>query len=488
MTVPLGIPQMVMALGLTVFSLDLAVTILLRALPGNEDINPLGHMGPSPSRATKEAAMSLVYELGALFALLLVLIAASLWIPVALGVSSLLFLVLVDGVDSVQLIGDTSYNTVDSFVLTAIPLFILMGELILGAGISSRFYMAIAGRLRRVPGGLLHTNIVACAIMAAVCGSSVATAGAVGSAAIPDQETRGYNDRLMFGSIAGGGMLGILIPPSIILILYGSLAQQSVAQLFLAGILPGLLLGVAFMAYIAIRVTINPSLAPLDGTPVSTVKPSLLADATAILPLVLLILAVIGSIYAGLATPTEAGAVGAVAALLIGAAYRGLSWQVLKKAVTDTIRLTCFVVFIVVSAAIYSLVLVRTGISRGLVSGVIDAQLGRYALLLIIVVIFVVLGCFIDGVSIIFLTLPLLLPLVSEVGFNLIWFGIIVTILVEIGQLTPPMGLAFFVLQAIRPRAKISDMVLGSLPFAGIAGLGISVLIVFPGIALWLTG
>lgn len=193
--------------------------------------------------------MSLVYELGALFALLLVLIAAGLWIPVALGVSSLLFLVLVDGVDSVQLIGDTSYNTVDSFVLTAIPLFILMGELILGAGISSRFYMAIAGRVRRVPGGLLHTNIVACAIMAAVCGSSVATAGAVGSAAIPDQEARGYNDRLMFGSIAGGGMLGILIPPSIILILYGSLAQQSVAQLFLAGFLPGLLLGVAFMAY-----------------------------------------------------------------------------------------------------------------------------------------------------------------------------------------------------------------------------------------------
>lgn len=431
--------------------------------------------------------MSVTVEFVILAGLLLVALAAGLWIPIALGGAALLFPVLVGDPFNLQLLGTIAWNNVNSFTLTAIPLFVLMGELILNAGFSERLYDALSGWVRRVPGGLLHSNIVAAGIFAAVTGSSAATAGAVGAAAIPEMRARHYAPRLIYGSIASGGMLGILIPPSIIMIIYGSLAQRSVADLFLAGVVPGIALVCCFMIYIAVRVKLHPEEAPplaLERDGRSHLR--LVGDTlVAVGPVALLMLLVLGGIYGGYATPTEAGAVGAGGALLLGLAYRSLTARKLVKAVRATVNLTCMILFIVVGAAIYSAVIDASGMSRELVQNVTAANLSQYELLAIIAVIFLILGCFIDGVSIIFLTLPLLLPVVEQAGIDLIWFGVIVVLLVEVGQITPPMGINFFVVQAIDREAALGEIVRGSLPFALVTLAFAVVLVAVPQLALW---
>jgi len=369
-------------------------------------------------------------------------------------------------------------------VLTSVPLFILMGELILRAGLSENFYRSMGLWFHGLKGGLLQSNIVACAVFAAVSGSSVATAAAIGTVAIPEMSRRGYEPKILFGSLAAGGTLGILIPPSIPMIIYGAMVEQSVERLFIAGVLPGIVMSLIFMAYIWVRVAVTPSLVPpAEARPTWAERFSSLAG---VAPMFLLILLVLGSIWLGYATPTEAAAVGASAAMVLALASRRLNWRVFAESVTSTIRTTCMVLFIIVGAQILTYALVKTGASRALTAWVVGLGLSKWILFAIVTVLYIFLGCIIDGVSMMVLTLPILYPIIIAAGFDPIWFGIALVILIELGNVTPPVGLNMFVIHGISGGRPIGEVIWGSLPF-GILMLAVLALIsIFPGLVSWL--
>ena len=416
--------------------------------------------------------------------LLLVLLLSGLWIAFGLGLAGIIVLLLHGGPPALAPLGYVSWNTVESFVLTSVPLFILMGELILRAGLSENFYRSMGLWFHGLKGGLLQSNIVACAIFAAVSGSSVATAAAIGTVAIPEMTRRGYEPKILFGSLAAGGTLGILIPPSIPMIIYGAMVEQSVERLFIAGVLPGIVMSLIFMAYIWVRVAVTPSLVPpAEARPTWAERFSSLAG---VAPMFLLILLVLGSIWLGYATPTEAAAVGASAAMVLALASRRLSWRVFAGSVTSTIRTTCMVLFIIVGAQILMYALVKTGASRGLTAWVVGLGLSKWILFAIVTVLYIFLGCIIDGVSMMVLTLPILYPIIIAAGFDPIWFGIALVILIELGNVTPPVGLNMFVIHGISGGRPIGEVIWGSLPF-GILMLAVLALIgIFPGLVSWL--
>ena len=416
--------------------------------------------------------------------LLLVLLLSGLWIAFGLGLAGIIVLLLHGGPPALAPLGYVSWNTVESFVLTSVPLFILMGELILRAGLSENFYRSMGLWFHGVKGGLLQSNIVACAIFAAVSGSSVATAAAIGTVAIPEMTRRGYEPKILFGSLAAGGTLGILIPPSIPMIIYGAMVEQSVERLFIAGVLPGIVMSLIFMAYIWVRVAVTPSLVPpAEARPTWAERFSSLAG---VAPMFLLILLVLGSIWLGYATPTEAAAVGASAAMVLALASRRLNWRVFAGSVTSTIRTTCMVLFIIVGAQILTYALVKTGASRALTAWVVGLGLSKWILFAIVTVLYIFLGCIIDGVSMMVLTLPILYPIIIAAGFDPIWFGIALVILIELGNVTPPVGLNMFVIHGISGGRPIGEVIWGSLPF-GILMLAVLALIgIFPGLVSWL--
>ena len=416
--------------------------------------------------------------------LLLVLLLSGLWIAFGLGLAGIIVLLLHGGPPALAPLGYVSWNTVESFVLTSVPLFILMGELILRAGLSENFYRSMGLWFHGVKGGLLQSNIVACAVFAAVSGSSVATAAAIGTVAIPEMTRRGYEPKILFGSLAAGGTLGILIPPSIPMIIYGAMVEQSVERLFIAGVLPGIVMSLIFMAYIWVRVAVTPSLVPpAEARPTWGERFSSLAG---VAPMFLLILLVLGSIWLGYATPTEAAAVGASAAMVLALASRRLSWRVFAGSVTSTIRTTCMVLFIIVGAQILTYALVKTGASRALTAWVVGLGLSKWILFAIVTVLYIFLGCIIDGVSMMVLTLPILYPIIIAAGFDPIWFGIALVILIELGNVTPPVGLNMFVIHGISGGRPIGEVIWGSLPF-GILMLAVLALIsIFPGLVSWL--
>ena len=416
--------------------------------------------------------------------LLLVLLLSGLWIAFGLGLAGIIVLLLHGGPPALAPLGYVSWNTVESFVLTSVPLFILMGELILRAGLSENFYRSMGLWFHGLKGGLLQSNIVACAVFAAVSGSSVATAAAIGTVAIPEMTRRGYEPKILFGSLAAGGTLGILIPPSIPMIIYGAMVEQSVERLFIAGVLPGIVMSLIFMAYIWVRVAVTPSLVPpADARPTWGERFSSLAG---VAPMFLLILLVLGSIWLGYATPTEAAAVGAAAATGLALVSRRLSWRVLAESVTSTIRTTCMVLFIIVGAQILTYALVKTGASRALTAWVVGLGLSKWILFAIVTVLYIFLGCIIDGVSMMVLTLPILYPIIIAAGFDPIWFGIALVILIELGNVTPPVGLNMFVIHGISGGRPIGEVIWGSLPF-GILMLAVLALIsIFPGLVSWL--
>ena len=416
--------------------------------------------------------------------LLLVLLLSGLWIAFGLGLAGIIVLLLHGGPPALAPLGYVSWNTVESFVLTSVPLFILMGELILRAGLSENFYRSMGLWFHGLKGGLLQSNIVACAVFAAVSGSSVATAAAIGTVAIPEMTRRGYEPKILFGSLAAGGTLGILIPPSIPMIIYGAMVEQSVERLFIAGVLPGIVMSLIFMAYIWVRVAVTPSLVPpAEARPTWAERFSSLVG---VAPMFLLILLVLGSIWLGYATPTEAAAVGAAAAMVLAVASRRLSWRVLTESVTSTIRTTCMVLFIIVGAQILTYALVKTGASRGLTAWVVGLGLSKWILFAIVTVLYIFLGCIIDGVSMMVLTLPILYPIIIAAGFDPIWFGIALVILIELGNVTPPVGLNMFVIHGLSGGRPIGEVIWGSLPF-GILMLAVLALIsIFPGLVSWL--
>ncbi len=413
------------------------------------------------------------------------LLIMGLWIPIAIGATGLIVIAYTHGGIPIGIVGTAVFNSVNSFTLTAVPMFVLMGELVLVSGLMTKFYKSLSLWMRWLPGGLAHTTIAATSTMAAVTGSSVATAGAVGSVAIPELKRAGYQPRLIYGSIAAGGSLGILIPPSIIMIVYGSVTQQSVSALFVAGILPGVLLALSFSAYIALAPRKSVRTAALDdlGDVTWGERIRSLID---VLPIVTLLVGVIYIIYGGFTTPTEAGSLGVVFTLLLLAAYKRLTLQNLTNALMHTIRLSAMVLFIVAGAGIFTYAIVSVRLNSALSAFVVSLGLSQYALLVVISIVIVVLGMFIDGISIIYLALPLLLPIVAAQGFDLIWFGIFVTILIELGQITPPMGLNLFVIKSIDRSASLLDIVRGALPFMFLIVGMLVILTLIPSLPLYL--
>lgn len=416
--------------------------------------------------------------------LLLVLLLSGLWIAFGLGLAGIIVLLLHGGPPALAPLGYVSWNTVESFVLTSVPLFILMGELILRAGLSENFYRSMGLWFHGIKGGLLQSNIVACAIFAAVSGSSVATAAAIGTVAIPEMTRRGYEPKILFGSLAAGGTLGILIPPSIPMIIYGAMVEQSVERLFIAGVLPGIVMSLIFMAYIWVRVAFTPSLVPpADERPTWGERLSGLAG---VAPMLVLILLVLGSIWLGYATPTEAAAVGAAAATALALASRRLTWRVFAGSVTSTIRTTCMVLFIIVGAQILTYALVKTGASRALTAWVVGLGLSKWILFAIVTLLYIFLGCIIDGVSMMVLTLPILYPIMIAAGFDPIWFGIALVILIELGNVTPPVGLNMFVIHGISGGRPIGEVIWGSLPFGVLMLVVLALIGIFPELVSWL--
>jgi len=416
--------------------------------------------------------------------LLLVLLLSGLWIAFGLGLAGVIVLLLHGGLPALAPLGYVSWNTVESFVLTSVPLFILMGELILRGGLSENFYRSMGFWFHGLKGGLLQSNIVACAIFAAVSGSSVATAAAIGTVAIPEMSRRGYEPKLLFGSLAAGGTLGILIPPSIPMIIYGAMVEQSVERLFIAGVLPGIVMSLIFMAYIWVRVAFAPGLVPpAEERPTWGERLRGLAGVT---PMLLLIVLVLGSIWLGYATPTEAAAVGAAAATALALAGRRLTWRVFAASVASTIRTTCMVLFIIVGAQILTYALVRTGASRALTAWVVGLGLSKWILFAIVTLLYIFLGCIIDGVSMMVLTLPILYPIIIAAGFDPIWFGIALVILIELGNVTPPVGLNMFVIHGLSGGRPIGEVIWGSLPFGVLMLVVLALIGIFPGLVSWL--
>ncbi|XWN29026.1 MAG: TRAP transporter large permease [Devosia sp.] len=403
-------------------------------------------------------------------------------IGTAIGVVGILGVTMMSGTRLWPTFGDIIWNTTTSFTLVAIPLFILMGEIILRSGLAARFYGGVAVLLGRLPGGLAHTNIVGCAAFSALAGSTVATALTVGTVAVPQMRARGYADTLTLGSLTGGGCLGILIPPSIPMIVYASITQASVLDVFMAGIVPGLLLAALFMGYIFVRVLITPSIAPADRSAVRASRGKALIDTV---PVVALVGAVVGGMYAGIVTPTEAAGFGSALALLLGLAYRQLTWASVAAALRNAVISTCVVMFITINAQFLSFAIVQSGIGRGLSSALAEAGFGPFTFFLLLIALYAVIGMLIDGLSIMLLTVPVLFPVFLSMGYDIVWMGVVIVLLIELGALTPPMGLNLFAIQSISD-ARLGTIARASLPYAVII-VAFAILLYFvPAIALYL--
>ena len=403
-------------------------------------------------------------------------------IGAAMGIAGLVVITITSGVNLWPTLGDLVWNTTTDFNLAAVPLFILMSELVLQSGIASRFYTGIAPWFRRVPGGLAQTNIAGCAVFSAVAGSSVATSLTIGSVAIQEMRARGYSDSLTLGTLTAGGGLGILIPPSIPLLVYGSMTQESVIDLFAAGMIPGILLAVFFSIYVGILATVRPSLTPrrdsFDNTGSNVLRDSV--------PIILLIGGVIGGMYAGIVTPTEASGLGALFAAVIAAAYRQLNWRAVKQALRNTLLTSAVIMFITVCAQILNYSVITSGIGRGVTEWLVGLSLDPFLFFCLLILIYLIIGIFIDGLSIMLLTVPVLYVPLTAMGYNGVWLGIIMVIFIELGLLSPPVGMNLFAVQSIAPGSTLADVSWSSLPYCLIM-IGFALLLyVFPQIVLWL--
>lgn len=405
-------------------------------------------------------------------------------LPVAVSIISVGVIggYLTFGMPLVEAMGGVVWGTLNNSVMTAIPLFMLLGEILLRGGIADRMYESMAVWLRRLPGGLLHTNIGCCALFAATSGSSVATAATVGTVALPALSARKYPEQAALGSLAAGGTLGILIPPSINLLVYGSLANTSVGQLFIAGVIPGLTLTVLFMIYIALR-HYNDGEKDDTSIPIS-VKIKLLGH---LVPPATIFLVVMGSIYGGIATPTESAALGVLAALFFVWRAGQLNQRLLVNCFVQSARTTGMVVLIIVCALLLNVTLSMIGAAQAVTEWVATLGLNRIELLLLLVLFYILLGMFMDAMSMLVLTVPIAVPMVASVGVDPIWFGIFIVVMCEIALITPPVGMNLFVVQGVRRgQGSFGDVIYGALPYVFIMMAFVTLLIFLPEVALWL--
>lgn len=430
--------------------------------------------------------MDTLLTAAATLAFLLLFLGLGVWVFVSLALVATSALFFLHGMDLSRIGSIASgiiYRYSTSWELSAIPMFIWMGEIIFRTDISTRLFRGLSPFVDYIPGRLLHTNVLGCTLFAAVSGSSPATTATVGRITIRELGLRGYDDRISLGSLAGAGSLGLLIPPSIVMIVYGILAEQSISRLFAAGVLPGLMITSLYSAYIMIRAKLDPALVPAQRE-----KRGLLDFVRALwdlAPLVVLMGVVLGSIYSGIATPSEAAAVGVIAAICLAAVTRQLSLSLLRDTLMGALRTSTMVCSILITAAFMSTAIGYLHIPADVADGIASLNLPPWGLLVVLSLFYLGLGFFLDGTSIVVMSLPISLPLALQAGFDPIWFGIYLVLMVEMAQVTPPVGFNLFVLQGISGRS-ISYVARAALPFFLLMLVGVVLLAVFPGIALWL--
>lgn len=414
---------------------------------------------------------------------LLVLLGLSVPVGAALGLLGLVLDPLYSMLPLAGAMGEISWGTSNEFLLVAIPLFVLLGEILLRSGMAEKMYNAMSLWLSWLPGGLMHANIGASALFAATSGSSVATAATVGTVAIPQIKKQGYNEPLFLGSLAAGGTLGILIPPSINLVIYGVLTNTSVPKLYLAGIIPGLAMALLFMLAIGVACTVKPA---WGGKKTKAPWSTRIASLVHLLPPLGIFLLVVGSIYAGIATPTEAAALGVVGALILAAFTRSLNITMMKEALEGTMKSTAMIMLIVIGAAFLNFVMSATGLTNLLTSSISGLGVSPMWMLVVLVVFYLVLGCFMETLAMMITTIPIVTPIMLALGFDPVWLGIVIIILVECALITPPVGLNLFVVQSLRKSGSMNDVMIGSLPFVIMLLLMVGILAFVPGVALWL--
>ncbi len=414
---------------------------------------------------------------------LFALLASGVWVAFSLLACGFLGMALFTQAPVGQVMATTIWGASNSWALAALPLFIWMGEILFRSRLSDDLFSGLAPWMARLPGRLMHVNILGCGIFAAVSGSSAATAATIGKMSIPELARRGYHERMMIGTLAGSGTLGLLIPPSIILIVYGVATEESIARLFIAGVLPGFLLVGLFMGYVAVWSLLNPDKVPPPEPRVGLAQR--IYGSRRLIPVLLLIIGVIGSIYFGIASPTDAAAVGVLLSLVLSWLSGTLSWQTFVAGLLGATRTSCMIAFILAGAAFLTVAMGFTGLPRLLAEWIGGMGLSAYLLIVALTVFFIVLGCFLDGISVVVLTTAVILPMVDAAGLDRIWFGIYLVLVVEMSQITPPVGFNLFVLQGLTGR-NILQIAHAALPFFLLLLLAVVLIVAFPGIATWL--
>ena len=377
----------------------------------------------------------------------------------------------------------TIWGTSSSWTLTALPLFVWMGEILFRTKLSENLFKGLSPWMQKLPGGLIHVNVVGCALFAAISGSSAATVATVGKMSIPELRKRNYPEKILLGSLAGSGTLGLLIPPSIILIIYGVAVQESIAKLFIAGIIPGIMIALIFMSYVIIWSLINKKSMPKIIEEYSFFEK--IKRSKQLLPVIILILAVIGSIYTGIATATEAASLGVVGALILSYFQKSLTLKTFKLSLLGATKTSCMIAFILAGSTFLSLAMGFTGLPRNLALWIQNMELSPYFLIFVLMVFYIILGMFLDGISAVVLTMAIIEPMIRQAGFDMIWFGIFLVIVVEMAQITPPVGFNLFVLQGMAKK-DMGYIARSAFPLFLLMVLAVILVVIFPEIALWM--
>ena len=427
--------------------------------------------------------MNEVYLTIFFISLLLFLLGSGVWVALSMIAVSAIGMMLFTTRPVGDAMATTIWGTSSSWTLTALPLFVWMGEILFRTKLSENLFKGLSPWLSKLPGGLIHVNVVGCGLFAAISGSSAATVATVGKMSIPELRKRKYPEKILLGSLAGSGTLGLLIPPSIILIIYGVTIEDSIAKLFMAGIFPGIMLAIIFMLYVVVWSTINKKQMPKISEEFSFIEK--IKRSKQLLPVVLLICSVIGSIYTGIATATEAASLGVVGALILSLFQGTLNKDSFKLSLLGATKTSCMIAFILAGSTFLSLAMGFTGLPRNLAIWIQELNLSPYMLIFILTIFYIILGMFLDGISAVVLTMAIIEPMIRQAGFDMIWFGIYLVIVVEMAQITPPVGFNLFVLQGMANK-DMSFIAKSAFPLFLLMILAVIIIIIFPEIALWL--
>tara|TARA_B100000700_G_scaffold12953_1_gene13067 strand:- start:3845 stop:5155 length:1311 start_codon:yes stop_codon:yes gene_type:complete len=415
--------------------------------------------------------------------ILLLFLSSGVWVALSMVGVSTIGMILFTSRPVGDAMATTIWGTSSSWTLTALPLFVWMGEILFRTKLSQNLFEGLSPWMQRLPGGLIHVNVVGCALFAAISGSSAATVATVGKMSIPELRKRNYPEKILLGSLAGSGTLGLLIPPSIILIIYGVTVQESIAKLFMAGILPGVMIAIIFMGYVMVWSIINKKKMPEISENFSLIEK--IKKSGQLIPVIALILAVIGSIYSGIATATEAASLGVLGALLLSFFQKSLSWDTFKNSLLGATKTSCMIAFILAGSSFLSLAMGFTGLPRNLAIWIEGMQLSPYVLIFVLMIFYIILGMFLDGISAVVLTMAIIEPMIRQTGFDMIWFGIFLVVVVEMAQITPPVGFNLFVLQGMANK-DMGYIARSAFPLFLLMVLATVIIIIFPEIALWL--